>query len=172
MKMVKVSAKSKIVLMMFVCLLLSVIDVAASESLKTIKHENMSFEARVPLDWLLKESEKSVRYSMSIQGGKMDVKHWPNKSASNVVDKLNNKISLDDKNYIKSSYLIGNYRVVSFTYEINADSVVIKQSVNVIDTNDGLYVVQFAAKKNMFNQAVIDQVLASFRVLVNAECSK
>jgi hypothetical protein len=140
-------------------------NLSAADSLKDIHHENFGFNARVPVTWLLTRDEKSVRYSTGMGGGQMDVKHWAKKSALNIVKGLTEKVATTDKDFSKKDYVIGPYRIVSFTYRHTVNNLDITQNVNVVDTPNGAYVVQFSSETSEFNQVVNERVLSTFLIL-------
>jgi hypothetical protein len=162
---IRSSDKKSYIRIVFMSCFLLCVNVHAAESLKDIKHEEMGFGMRVPVNWLPIKKEKSVRYSMGVSGGKMDVKRWEKKSASAIVRKLKERITQEDPEYAQEEYLLGKHRVVGFSYKAALKEMLIKQNVNVIETANGTYIVQFGAELKEFNEFLNSKILATFRVL-------
>lgn len=98
--------------------------------------------------------------------GKMDIRHWQNKSALKVINKL--RSSLKEKGTKvsdKTEYTLSDYRVFSFDSALEAEKEQFKQNINIIDTKNGIYLIQFVTKTKNYDSTINSKVLATFRVM-------
>lgn len=140
-------------------------EAVAGADLKDINHNDISLTMRVPNSWHVTKSKKSIRYSMN-GNGKMNIRHWENKNALKVVNKL--RSSFKEKGaqvFDNTEYTLSDYRVFSFDSILEVKKEKLKQNINIIDTKNGIYFIQFLTKINNHNPIEYNKILATFRVL-------